>query len=77
MIKPFLKNKGHINGEGIILKYDNYDKIWQPQIGRSVLAEMFNSYHKNIVNKKSGKRPNHFARDNKIYDTTQDIDFIF
>ena len=45
--------------------------------GRSVLAEMFNSYHKNIVKKKSGKRPNHFARDNKIYDTTQDIDFIF
>ena len=30
MIKPFLKNKGHINGEGIILKmitmikYDNH-----------------------------------------------------
>ena len=49
----------------------------QAQRGRSVLAEMFNSYHKNIVKKKSGKRPNHFARDNKIYDTTQDIDLIF
>ena len=73
MVKPFLTNKGHINGEEIILNMI----MKQPQIGRSVLTEMFNSYHKNVVKKKSGKRPNHFARDNKIYDTTQEkyLDF--
>ena len=37
MIKLFLKSKGHINGEEIILKCDN-ETITE----RSVLAEMFN-----------------------------------
>ena len=36
MMKPFLTNKGHINGEEIILKCDN-ETITES----SVLAEMF------------------------------------
>ena len=36
MMKPFLTNKGHINGEEIILKCDN-----ETITKSSVLAEMF------------------------------------
>ena len=59
MIKPFLINKVHINGEKIILKSDN-----ETVIDSSVLAEMFNSHYINTVEKTSEKSPSHFARDN-------------
>ena len=39
-----------------------------------MLAEMFNSYYKNIVEKTSRKKPRHFARDNNVSDTRQAID---
>ena len=61
IMKPFLTNKGHINGEEIILKHDN-ETITES----SVLAEMFNSHYINIVEKTSGKKPSHFARDNNV-----------
>ena len=48
MIKLFLTNDCHINGEEIILKYDN-ETITES----SVLAEMFNSYYINIIWKKA------------------------
>ena len=48
MMKPFLTNKGHINEEEIILKCDN-----ETTTERSVLAQMFNSHYKNIVEKTS------------------------
>ena len=50
MIKPFLTNKGYINGEETILKCDN-----ETVTESSVLAEIFNSYYINIVEKTSGK----------------------
>ena len=71
MIKPFLTNKDHINGEEIILKCDN-ETITES----SVLAEMLNSHYINIVEKTSGKMPSHFARDNNVSDTTKAIDLI-
>ena len=46
MIKPFLTNKCHINGEEIILKFDN-ETITEI----SVLGEMFKSHYINIVKK--------------------------
>ena len=67
MIKPFLANMGHINGEEIILKCDN-ETITES----SVLAEMFNSHYINSVEKNSS----HFARDNNVSDTRQVIDLI-
>ena len=42
----------------------------------SVLPEMFDSHHINIVEKTSGKEPSHFARDNSVSDTRQAIDLI-
>ena len=42
----------------------------------SVLAEMFNSHYRNIVEKTSGKKPSHFVRDNNISDTRQAIYLI-
>ena len=42
----------------------------------SVLAEMFNSRYINIVDKTSGKKPCHFARDNNVWDTRKAIDLI-
>ena len=71
MMKPFLTNKGHINGEEIILKCDN-ETITES----SVLLEMFNSHYINIVEKTSGKKPSHFARDNNVSGTRQSIDLI-
>ena len=50
IIKPFLTNKGYINGEETILKCDN-----EIVTVSSVLAEMFNSHYINIVEKTSGK----------------------
>ena len=52
MIKPFLMNKGQINGEQIILKCDN-ETITES----SVLAETFKSHYINIVKKPSGENP--------------------
>ena len=49
--KSFLTNKGHINGEEIILKCDN-----ETVSGSSVLAEMFKSQYINIVEKTLEKR---------------------
>ena len=60
IIKPFLTNKSHINTEEIIFKTDN-----ETITDRSVLAEMFNSYHQSP-----------FAHDNNISDTIQAIDLI-
>ena len=37
---------------------------------------MFNSHYISIVEKKSGKKPSHFARDNNVSDTRQAIDLI-
>ena len=37
---------------------------------------MFNSHCINIVEKTSGKKPSHFARDNNVSDTKQAIDLI-
>ena len=71
MMKPFLTNKDHINGEEIILKCDN-----ETVTESSVLAEMFNSHFINIVEKTCGKNPRHFARDNNVSDTRQAIDLI-
>ena len=71
MMKPFLTNKGHINGEEIILKCDN-----ETVTESSVLAEMFNSHYRNIVEKTSGKKPSHFPRNNNVFDTRRAIDFI-
>ena len=59
------------NGEEIILKCDN-ETITES----SVLVEMFNSHYINIVEKTSGKKPSHFARDNNVSDTRQHIDLI-
>ena len=67
MIKPFLTNKGHINREEIILKFDN-EAITES----SVLA----SNCINIVEKTSGKKLCHFVSDNNVSDTTQAIDLI-
>ena len=71
MIKPFLTDKGHINLEEIILKFNN-----QTIIDSSVLVEMFNSHYINIVERASGKNLSHFARDNDVSDTTKAIDLI-
>ena len=71
MIKPFLTNKGHINGEEIILKCDN-----KTITESSMLAEMFNSHCINIVEKTPGKKASHFACDNNVSYTTQAIDLI-
>ena len=71
MIKLFLTNKGHINGEETILKCDN-----ETVTESSVLAEMFNSNYINNEKKTSGKKPSHFARDNNISDTREAIDLI-
>ena len=71
MMKSFLTNKGHINGEEIILKSDN-----ETVTESSVLAEMFNSHYRNIVEKTSGKKPSHFPRNNNVFDTRRAIDFI-
>ena len=49
MMKPFLTNEDHNNGEEIILKCDN-----QTITESSMLAEMFNSHYMNIVEKTSG-----------------------
>ena len=55
--RPLLINKGHISrGEIILIKTDN----------KTMLTEMFNLYHINIVEKTSGKKPSHLACDNKI-----------
>ena len=70
-IKAFLINKGHVNGEDIILKCDN-EMITES----SVLAEMFNSHYIDIVEETSGKKPSHFARHNNVSDTTHAIDLI-
>ena len=67
-MKAFLTNKGHINEKEIILKYDN-----ETMTENSVLAEMFNSHYKNIVEKTSGKKPSNFARDNNVSNTRQAI----
>ena len=56
MIKPFLTNKGHINGEEIILKCDN-----ETITKSSVLAQMFNSHYINVVQKTSGKKAKSFC----------------
>ena len=69
--KSFLTNKGHINGEKIILKCDI-----ETISGTSVLAEMFKSQYINIVEKTSEKKPSHFAWDNNVSGTTQAIDLI-
>ena len=47
-MKPFLTNKGHINGEKIILKCDN-ETITE----RWVLADILNLHYINIVKKTS------------------------
>ena len=70
-MKPFLTNKGHINGERIILKCNN-ETITES----SLLAEMFNSQYINNVEKTSRKKPSHFARDNNVSDTKQAVDLI-
>ena len=72
IIKPFLTNKGYINGVEITLKTDNETITYS-----SVLTEMFHSDYINIVAKTSGKKSNHFARQNKISDTTEAINLIF
>ena len=56
MIKPFLTNKGHIDGEEIILKYDN-ETITES----SVLALMFNSHYINIFEETFGKKHKSFC----------------
>ena len=71
MMKPFLTNKGHINGEETILKYAN-ETITES----SVLAEMFISHYINIIVKTSGKKPSHFVRDNNVSDTREALDLI-
>ena len=71
MMKPFLTNKGHINGEKTILKYAN-ETITES----SVLAEMFISHYINIIVKTSGKKPSHFVRDNNVSDTREALDLI-
>ena len=71
MMKPFLTNKGHNNEEEIILNCDN-ETITES----SVLAQMFNSHYKNIVEKTSGKNPSHLARDNNVSYNRQAIDSI-
>ena len=50
-MKPFLTNKGHMNGEQIILKTEN------ETTDNTVMAEMFNSHYINITKKLSGKKP--------------------
>ena len=56
MIKPFLTNKGHINGEKIILKCDN-----ETITDSYMLDAMFNSYYINIDEKASGKKQKSFC----------------
>ena len=55
MIKPFTNN-GHINGEEIILKFDNGTIT-----GSTVLAEMINSNYINNIEKTPVKKPSHLA----------------
>ena len=70
-MKAFLTNKGHVNEKEIILKNDN-----KTMTESSVLVEMLNSHYKNIVEKTSGKKPSHFARDNNVSNTRQAI-FVY
>ena len=71
IIKPFFRNKGHINREKIILISDN-----ETITDSSGLAETFNSRYINIAEKTFGRKPSHFARDINVSHITQAIDLI-
>ena len=61
LIKLFLTNKGHLNHQDII-KFD-VKKIITNETG---LVEVFSNHYINIVEKSSGKKSRHVARDNDI-----------
>ena len=61
LIKLFLTNKGHLNHQDII-KFD-VKKIITNETG---LVEVFSNHYINIVEKSSGKKSRHVARDNNI-----------
>ena len=58
-MKPFLTNKGHLNHQDIPI-FDG-KKI---RTNETDLVEVFNNHNINIVEKSSGKKSKHVARDN-------------
>ena len=61
LIKPFLTNKGHLNHQDIMI-FDGKKII----TNETELVEVFNNHYINIVEKSSGKKSRHVARDNNI-----------
>ena len=61
LIKPFLTNKGRLNHQDIMIF--NGNKIIRNE---TELGEVFNNHHINIVEKSSGIKSRHVARDNNI-----------
>ena len=61
LIKPFLTNKRHLNHQDIII-FDGKKII----TNETKLVEVFNNHYINIVEKSSGKKSRHVARDNNI-----------
>ena len=61
LIKPFLTNKGHLNHQGIMI-FDGKKII----TNETELVEVFNNHYINIVEKSSGIKSRHVARDNNI-----------
>ena len=61
LIKPFLTNKGNLNHQHIAI-FDGKKIV----TNKTELLEVFNNHYINIIEKSSGKKSRHVARDNNI-----------